>query len=167
MQQLYLTGAEASSMAVHLFRALRIQPVGYVTLPFSTAGRCAGQLLHMLCEPGAPLRNDVPCRIALYQGRSVVVPQVMNELAAPSLRLCLSTHVPMVLDDLDTALLACKDFSAAVAACLHSQHLVVAVVRDDARLQVQHMTPPQEQLWMDTAAPNALEQLIAEVSPRL
>ena len=167
MQQLYLTGTGASALAVSLFRALGLQPVGYVMLPFSAAGRPAGQLLHLLPEPGAPLYNDIPCRIRLYEGRSTVVPAALDEVAAPALRRSLSARVPMLLDDLDTALLACPEFAHAVSACLHSQHLVVSVVRDDAVGHVKRLTPLQEQLWLQADEPDCLERLIAETKPRL
>lgn len=167
MQQLYLTGPEASTLAVSVFRALGVRPVGYVLLPFAATGTTSGHLLHLLSEPGAPLRNDLPCRVQLFEDRSVVVSEVFNEVAAPSLRHCLNTQMPTLLDGLDTAMLACRDFSYAVAACLHSQHLVVSVVRDDAVLQVRHLSPAQEQLWLDASDAGALETLIHEVKPRL
>ncbi len=167
MQQIFLTGSQASLLAAQLVRALELKPVGYVMQPFRVAGREAGQAIHLLTPPGEDTHNDLPCRIYLREGSSAVVEEVLSSVAAPALRCSLSARSPMLLDDLDAALLRCEPFSMAVQACIHSEHLVICVVREDAVAYMKRMSPAPEQFWLDTSEKNALEALLDEARMRL
>lgn len=167
MQQIFLTGSQASQLAVQLVRALELKPVGYVMQPFCVAGREAGQAIHLLTPPGEDAHNDLPCRVYLREGLSAVVEGVLSNVVAPALRRSLSAQSPIFLDDLDAALLHCEPFSLAVRACIHSEHLVICVVRDDAIALMKRMSPAPEQFWLDTSAKNTLETLLDEARMRL
>jgi len=167
MQQIFLTGSQASQLAVQLVRALELKPVGYVMQPFCVAGREAGQALHLLTPPGEDAHNDLPCRVYLGEDSAAVVEEVLADVAAPALRRSLSARSPMLLDDLDEALLRCEPFSLAVRACIHSERLVICVVREDAVAIMKRMSPATEQFWLDTSAKNTLETLLDEARMRL
>lgn len=167
MQQLYLYGNNASAVAMQLLRALGVQAVGYTMQPFRVAGRTAGQALHLLTPTGEEGVNDIPCRVALGQGQTAIVSDVLSLIAAPTLRRSLSARAPMLLDDVDAALLACKPFAAAVQTCIHSEHLVICVAQEDAHAALRRMSPVQEQFWLNTTAENALETLVNEARMRV
>lgn len=167
MQQIFLTGSQASQLAAQLVRALELKPVGYVMQPFCVAGREAGQAIHLLTPPGEDTHNDLPCRVYLGEGSTAVVEEVLSSVVAPALRRSLSAQSPILLDDLDAALLHCEPFALAVRACIHSEHLVICVVREDAVALMKRMFPSPEQYWLDTSAKNALEMLQDEARMRL
>lgn len=167
MQQLYLVGSNASILAAQLVRALGVQAVGYTMQPFCIAGRVAGQALHLLTPPGEKGVNDLPCRIDLGHGQTAVVAEALNLVAAPALRRALSARAPMLLDDVDAALLSCEAFARAVQACIHGEHLTICVAREDAQSALRRMSPAQEQFWLDASADNALEILLSEARMRL
>ena len=88
MQQLLLFsthGAKASVLAQSVIRALPLRAVGFRMLPYALAGQTRGELLHFLGAQD-PMENDVPCTLRLGRQRTVSIPEVWEELAAPTLR---------------------------------------------------------------------------------
>lgn len=171
MQQLYLTGAHASDLADRLFTALNVRPAGYRLQPFSVGGAVRGEALHLLLPPAAPMDNDVPCRIRLRSGDWVVVPRVLDEIAAPNLLRAPTTHTPILLSGLTAQMLTCKAFREAVVSVLLSPRPVIVAADDDAEELLRALTPAETQLWMPippTAEGRAalLEELIAEAAMR-
>lgn len=171
MQQLYLTGRHASTLAEQIFTALNVRPAGYRLQPFSIAGGIRGEALHLLLPPAEPLLNAVPCRVRVSAQDWVVVPQALEQLAAPSLASAALVHAPLLLDGLTADLLACEAFRDAIRQCLTAERPVIAVVRDDAEAPLRALTPADSQQWLavpeDTEARAILlETLIAEAAMR-
>jgi len=81
MQQLYLTGSHASKIALQLFHALNIRPVGFRLAPFEVGGNVRGEAVDLLLPPAAPSYNGVPCRIHLSPSRTAVVITALEEAA--------------------------------------------------------------------------------------
>lgn len=171
MQQLYLTGSHASRIALQLFRALNIRPVGFRLAPFEVDGNVRGEAIDLLVPPAAPMHNGVPCRIHLAAGRTAVVNAALEEVAAPGLLSVTGVHAPMLLDGLHADMLRCRAFREAVRTCLTGRQPVVATVSRDAVTALRRLTPPETQLWFtvpDDEAGQAvlLEQLIPEAALR-
>ena len=143
MQQLCLTGAHAAALADRLFSALNVRPVGLRVSPFSVDGEVRGQALHMLPPPAPPLYNGVPCQVALGDGRSAIVPRVLEEVAAPTLIAALRMHAPVLLSGLSSELLACPVFRQAVRQCLASTQPVVVAADASAAPVLRSLVPPQ------------------------
>ena len=172
MQQLYLTGPHASTLAEQLFAALNVRPAGYQLTPFSVGGSIRGEALHLLLAPAAPMDNDVPCRIRLRSGDWTVVPRVLDEIAAPNLLRAITVHTPILLDGLTAGMLTCAAFREAVVAVLTSDRPVIVAASEDAEEILRALTPEASQMWMPVPATEAgraqlLETLIAEAAMRL
>ena len=172
MQQLYLTGAQASEMTARLFTALNLCPAGYRLTPFSVGGSLRGEALHLLMPPAAPMDNDVPCRIRLRSGDWTVVPRVLDEIAAPNLLRAASIRTPILLEGMTAQMLTCTAFREAVVSLLMGPQLVVVAADDDAEELLRALTPPDTQLWLPVPADSAsrtalLEELVAETALRL
>ena len=172
MQQLYLTGPHASTLAEQLFAALNVRPAGYQLTPFSVGGGIRGEALHLLLAPAAPMDNDVPCRIRLRSGDWTVVPRVLDEIAAPNLLRAITVHTPILLDGLTAGMLTCAAFREAVVAVLTSDRPVIVAASEDAEEILRALTPEASQMWMPVPATEAgraqlLETLIAEAAMRL
>lgn len=172
MQQLYLTGIHASTIADQLFTALNLRPAGYRLLPFSIGGSVRGDALHLLLPPAAPMDNDVPCRIRLRSGDWAVVPRVLDEIAAPNLLRALAVHTPLLLGGITAQMLTCTAFREAVVTLLTSPRPVIVAAQDDAEELLRALTPAETQLWMPVPESEAgraelLETLVAEASMRL
>ncbi len=170
MQQLYLTGLHASQLAERLFQAMNVRPAGYRLLPFCVGDAPRGDALHLLL-PTPPAGNDVPCRIRLSEGRAVLVPQALEEFAAPALRSAACIHTPMLMDELTADMLACPQFREAVRQCLMSDHAVVVVAAPDASDALRALTPATHQLWMHVpedgeARAELLSALVEEAAMR-
>lgn len=172
MQQLYLTGPHASTLADRLFTALNVRPAGYRLTPFSVGGSLRGEALHLLLPPAAPMDNDVPCRIRLRSGDWCVVPRVLDEIAAPNLLRVTSVHTPILLDGLTAGMLTCSAFREAVVQVLTSPRPVIIAADEDAEELLRALTPEETQMWMPVPATEAgraqlLETLITEAALRM
>lgn len=172
MQQLYLTGPHASTMANRLFTALNVRPAGYQLTPFTVGGAVRGEALHLLLPPAAPMDNDVPCRIRLRSGDWTVIPRVLDEIAAPNLLRAITVHTPVLLDGLTAGMLTCSSFREAVVQVLTSPRPVIVAADDDAEELLRALTPEASQMWMPVPAAEAgraqlLETLITEAALRM
>ena len=171
MQQLYLTGPHASTLADRLFTAMNIRPSGYQLTPFTVGGAVRGEALHLLLPPAAPMDNDVPCRIRLRSGDWTIVPRVLDEIAAPNLLRALAAHAPILLSGITAGMLTCAAFREAVVALLLSPRPVIVAADEDAEEILRALTPADNQLWMPVplAEQNRnelLESLVAEAAMR-
>lgn len=171
MQQLYLTGSHASRIALQLFRALNVRPVGFRLTPFAVGENVRGEAVDLLLPPAAPLHNGVPCRIFLSPDRTAVVSAALEEVAAPGILAATSVHAPMLLDGLHADMLRCKAFREAVRTCLTGRQPVVVTASEDAAASLRRLTPPEAQLWFAVPEDEAgqavlLEQLIPEAALR-
>ena len=172
MQQLYLTGRHASSIADRLFTALDVRPAGFRLLPFSVSGAVRGEVLHLLLPPSPPLMNDGPCRIRIAEDAWATVPRVLEETAAPCLERMTHYHAPILLDALSADLLSSPALRTALVRCLMSARPVIAVVHEDARPLLEALTPREHQLWLNVpedadARAALLETLLTEAAMRL
>ena len=172
MQQLYLTGLHAASMADQLFNALNVRPAGYRLTPFTVGGGVRGEALHLLTPPCAPMDNDVPCRVRLRTGDWTILPRVLDEIAAPTLLQARTLRAPILLGGVTGAMLTCRAFREAVVACLKSDCPVIVAASDDAEDILRALTAESDQLWMpvpeSTQGQSALlEELIAEATLRM
>lgn len=171
MQQLYLTGSHSSRVALQLFRALNVRPVGFRLAPFEVDGNVRGEAIDLLLPPAAPVYNGVPCRIFLAPERTVVLPAALEEIAAPGILSVTGVHAPMLLDGLHADMLRCKAFREAVRTCLTGRQAVVVTASKDAASALRRLTPPESQLWFDVPEDEAgqaalLETLIPEAALR-
>lgn len=171
MQQLYLTGKYAPTMADQLFTALNVRPAGYRLTPFSVSGGLRGEALHLLLPPVAPMDNDVPCRIRLHGGDWTIVPRVLDEIAAPSLRQVTAAHTPILLGGITAQMLTCTAFRESIVSLLTGTRPVVVAADDDAEEMLRALTPAETQLWEPVPENEAdrtalLETLIAEAAMR-
>lgn len=169
MQQLCLTGENAGIVADHLFNALNLRPVGLRIAPFSVDGVPMGDAVHLLAPSG---RGGVPCRIRLTQERSVIVPQVLEEVAVPGLLAAQRIQAPLLLDGLRGDLLACRSFCEAVCQCMTGRRMVIVTADASAAELLRALVPAQKQLWFsvpeDAAGQSALlEALVPEAALRL
>ena len=172
MQQLYLTGAQATEMAEKLFNALNVRPTGYQLTPFTVGGGIRGEALHLLTPPCAPMDNDVPCRIRLRTGDWTIIPRVLDEIAAPTLLQARTLHTPILLGGVTGTMLTCRAFREAVVACLQSDCPVIVAASEDAEDILRALTEESAQMWMPVpegadGQSSLLEELIAEASLRL
>lgn len=172
MQQLLLFsthGTKASALAQSVIRALPLRAVGFRMLPYALAGQTRGELLHFLGAQD-PMENDVPCTLRLGRQRTVSIPEVWEELAAPTLRRCIPRHAPILLDRLTEAALDCPAFARTLWDCFQGESPVLALA-DEAlapRLTalLEGMSPLA--LHWDGADQEALfAQLVEEITLRL
>ncbi len=171
MQQLYLTGRDASALASRLFLALNVPPAGFRLLPFTIGGEVRGEALHLLLPPMPPMHNDVPVRIRMGDHAWTTVPQVLDGIAAPCLTSLTQVRTFLWVDSVTGEMLASPVFTAALRDCLLRQHPVVVVAQEDAMAALKELTPIANQLWMpvpeDAAGQEALlEELITEATLR-
>lgn len=168
MQQLCLTGRDAASLADRLFHALNVQPVGLRFESFAVDG-CVRGLAAFLTPP--PTLNAVPCRIMMPGGRSVTVPAVLEEVAAPGLLAALRIQAPVLIAGLSADLLACDALREAVRRCMAAPRPVIVTADESAREVLQTLVPQEEQLWFDVPEDKAgqsalLTALIPEAALR-
>ncbi|MBR6668982.1 MAG: hypothetical protein IKL25_11605 [Clostridia bacterium] len=172
MQQLYLTGIHAASLADQLFNSLNVRPSGYRLVPFTIGGSIRGEAMRLLLPPAAAMDNDTPCRIRLRETDWTIIPRALEEIAAPNLRNAVNAHMPILLGWLDAQMLTCTAFREAVVSLLTSPRPVIVACSDDAEEILRALTPADRQLWFpvpDSAQGRAalLEELVAEASMRL
>lgn len=171
MQQLCLTGSAPGVIAARLFNALNVQPTILRIAPFDLDGATAGDALYLYPPAIAQGACCVPCRIRLTPERAVLVPQVLEEVAAPALRSAMRVHSPILLDGLTAELLTCSPFAQAVCQCLQSERAVV-ITADDVAARMLRAALPEPQLLCiavpeDEAGRAALlEMLIPEAALR-
>ena len=114
MQQLYLTGDGASASAAQLMNALNVPFSGFQLTPVRVGGSLRGEALHLLLPPPKPRLNDVLCRVRLTEKDWLLLPQVMEEIAAPGLCGTFSTRTPILIDRIELEMLACPAFCDAL-----------------------------------------------------
>lgn len=171
MQQLCLTGFAPGDLADRLFNALDVPFAGLRIAPFTLDGAMAGDVLCM-CPPSiSPGTARIPCRIRLTQERSVLVPQVLEEIAVPALHAAMRVQSPILLDGLTAELLMCAPFAQAICQCLQSDRPVIVTADDVAARMLQASLPDGQLLILPVpqdAAGQAtlLEELIPEAMLR-
>ncbi len=168
MQQLCLTGSHAPRIAERLFNALNVQPVGLRIAAFLVDGVPHGDALYLLPPP--PL-NGVPCRVLLTPERTAILPQALEEVAAPGLLTAMRLQTPMLISGLSGDLLACEPLRDAVCQCMMRNRPAVVTADGSAREVLQTLLPLEKQLWLavpDDEAGQAvlLETLIPEAALR-
>lgn len=171
MQQLCLTGSAPGVVAERLFNALNVQPTSLRFAPFDLDGVTVGDALYLYPPAIAQGACCIPCRICLPQDRAALIPQVLEEVAAPALRSALRVHSPILLEGLTAELLSCSAFAQAVCQCLQSDRAVV-VTADDAAIRMLQAALPEPQLLCftvpedETGRSALLEMLIPEAALR-
>ena len=133
MQQLYLTGDGASASAAQLMNALNV--------PFS----------------GFRL-----CRVRLTEKDWLLLPQVMEEIAAPGLCGTFSTRTPILIDRIEPEMLACPAFCNALMQVQAREQLAIFVVADGAEKPLQQMMPENRQRWF--SAPDTRAETLVEAA---
>lgn len=171
MQQLCLTGSEAGTIAGRLFNALNVPPAGLRIAPFAVDGTTAGDAVYLFPPAIAPGACCVPCRIRLTQERTVIVPEVLQEVAVPALRAAMRVQSPILLQGLTADLLMCAPFAQAVCQCLQGDRPVVVTADDVAARMLQAALPEAQLLCFAVPADadgqaSLLEALIPEAALR-
>ena len=171
MQQLCLTGYQPDVLAGRLFHALDVQPAGLRIAPFSVDGVPAGDAVYVFPPAIAPGACCIPCRIRLTQERSVLIPQVLEDVAVPALRSAMRVQSPILLTGLTADLLDCAPFAQAVCDCLQSNRAVVLTADALAARMLQAALTGTQLLCFDSPADAAgqaalLEELIPEAALR-
>ncbi len=170
MQQLYLVGHDASSLALQIFTAHNVHPAGFRLLSFNIGNAPRGEALHLLQPPAPPMHNDVPALICLGN-ETVPVPQVMDRIAAPALRSLIGVRQVALIDRITADMLSSAAFRDALQGCLMRDAAVIVVAEENAVPALQALTPADCQLWMTVPeAPDArqalLETLVTEAALR-
>lgn len=147
MQQLYLTGDGASASAAQLMNALNVPFSGFRLTPVRVGGSLRGEALHLLLPPPKPRLNDVLCRVRLTEKDWLLLPQVMEEIAAPGLCGTFSTRTPILIDRIEPEMLACPAFCDALMQVQAREQLAIFVVADGAETPLQQMMPENRQRW--------------------
>lgn len=137
MQQLYLTGDGASTSAAQLMNALNVPFSGFQLTPVRVGGSLRGEALHLLLPPPKPRLNDVLCRVRLTEKDWLLLPQVMEEIAAPGLCGTFSTRTPILIDRIEPEMLACPAFCDALMQVQAREQLAIFVVADGAEKPLQ------------------------------
>lgn len=166
MEHLFLTGAGADTLAQRLLSALNVPFSGYCLKPFSIAGQVRGEALHFLLPSAPPRLNDVPCRIRLTEKQWMLLPQVMEEIAAPGLCSALSVPTPMLVCSIDDEMLRCPAFCDALMQVQAREQLAIFVVETSAVEAVQLLLPPNRQRWFDCTT-TTLDTLVEAATLRL
>lgn len=172
MQQILLFSAscgEASSLAQSVIYALPLRAVGFRMLPYALAGQNRGELLHFLGAQD-PMENDVPCTLCLGRQRTLAIPQVWEELAAPTLRRCIPRHAPILLDRLTEAALDCPAFVRVLEDCFRGDSPVLALAHQALAPRLTALLEPMSPLtlhWDGTNREHLFAQLVEEISLRL
>ena len=154
MQQLYLTGDGASASAAQLMNALNVPFSGFQLTPVRVGGSLRGEALHLL--------NDVLCRVRLTEKDWLLLPQVMEEIAAPGLCGTFSTRTPILIDRIEPEMLACPAFCDALMQVQAREQLAIFVVADGAEKPLQQMMPENRQRWF--SAPDTPAETLVEAA---
>ena len=149
MQQLYLTGDGASASAAPLMNALNVPFSGFRLTPVHLGGSLRGEALHLLLPPPKPRLNDVLCRVRLTEKDWLLLPQVMEEIAAPGLCGTFSTRTPILIDRIEPEMQA-------------REQRVIFVVADGAEKPLQQMMPENRQRWF--SAPDTRAETLVEAA---
>lgn len=172
MQQILLFTSNlkaASALAQSVAHALPLRAVGFRMLPYSLAGYTRGELLHFLGAQD-PVENDVPCTLRLGRERTVSIPEVWEELAAPTLRRCIPRHAPILLDRLTEAALDCPAFARTLWDCFQGESPVLALADESLAPRLTALLEGMSPLALhwDGADQEALfAQLVEEITLRL
>lgn len=166
MQQLYLTGKGASARAEQLVNALNVPFSGFRLTPVEVGGDLRGEALHLLLPPPKPRLNDVLCRVRLTETDWLLLPQVMEEIAAPGLCATFSTRTPVLIDRITPEMLACPSFCDALTQVQAQERLAIFVAADGAEKTLRQMMPESRQRWFD-ASDTAAETLVEAAMLRL
>lgn len=162
MQQLYLTGDGASASAAQLVNALNMPFSGFQLTPVHLGGDLRGEALHLLLPPPKPRLNDVLCRVRLTEKDWLLLPQVMEEIAAPGLCSTSSTRTPLLIDRITPEMLACPAFCEALMQVQAREQLAIFVVADGAEAPLRQLMPENRQRWF--SAPDTPAEMLVEAA---
>ena len=116
------------------------------------------------------MENDVPCTLRLGRQRTVSIPEVWEELAAPTLRRCIPRHAPILLDRLTEAALDCPAFARTLWDCFQGESPVLALADESLAPRLTALLEGMSPLALhwDGADQEALfAQLVEEITLRL
>lgn len=162
MQQLYLTGDGASASAAQLVNALNMPFSGFQLTPVHLGGDLRGEALHLLLPPPKPRLNDVLCRVRLTEKDWLLLPQVMEEIAAPGLCGTFSTRTPILIDRILPEMLACPSFCDALIQVQAREQLAIFVAADGAEAPLRQLMPENRQRWF--SAPDTPAETLVEAA---
>ena len=120
------------------------------------------EALHLLLPPPKPRLNDVLCRVQLTEKDWLLLPQVMEEIAAPGLCGTFSTRTPILIDRIEPEMLACPAFCNALMQVQAREQLAIFVVADGAEKPLQQMMPENRQRWF--SAPDTRAETLVEAA---
>ena len=115
-----------------------------------------------LLPPPKPRLNDVLCRVRLTEKDWLLLPQVMEEIAAPGLCGTFSTRTPILIDRIEPEMLACPAFCDALMQVQAREQLAIFVVADGAEKPLQQMMPENRQRWF--SAPDTRAETLVEAA---
>ena len=115
-----------------------------------------------LLPPPKPRLNDVLCRVRLTEKDWLLLPQVMEEIAAPGLCGTFSTRTPILIDRIELEMLACPAFCDALMQVQAREQLAIFVVADGAEKPLQQMMPENRQRWF--SAPDTPAETLVEAA---
>lgn len=159
----------ASALAQSVAHALPLRAVGFRMLPYALAGYTRGELLHFLGAQD-PMENDVPCTLRLGRERTVSIPEVWEELAAPTLRRCIPRHAPILMDRLTEAALDCPAFARVLGDCFHGDSPVLALAEESLAPRLDALlgdAAPCVLHWDGSGRERMFAHLVEEISLRL
>lgn len=130
--------------------------------PVHLGGSLRGEALHLLLPPPKPRLNDVLCRVRLTEKDWLLLPQVMEEIAAPGLCGTFSTRTPILIDRIELEMLACPAFCDALMQVQAREQLAIFVVADGAEKPLQQMMPENRQRWF--SAPDTPAETLVEAA---
>lgn len=135
---------------------------GFQLTPVRVGGSLRGEALHLLLPPPKPRLNDVLCRVRLTEKGWLLLPQVMEEIAAPGLCGTFSTRTPILIDRIEPEMLVCPAFCDALMQVQAREQLAIFVVADGAEKPLQQMMPENRQRWF--SAPDTPAETLVEAA---
>ena len=130
--------------------------------PWRQPARRSAAPLPLLLPPPKPRLNDVLCRVRLTEKDWLLLPQVMEEIAAPGLCGTFSTRTPILIDRIEPEMLACPAFCDALMQVQAREQLAIFVVADGAEKPLQQMMPENRQRWF--SAPDTPAETLVEAA---
>ena len=102
------------------------------------------------------------CRVRLTEKDWLLLPQVMEEIAAPGLCGTFSTRTPILIDRIEPEMLACPAFCDALMQVQAREQLAIFVVADGAEKPLQQMMPENRQRGF--SAPDTRAETLVEAA---
>ncbi len=140
-KHLFLTGEKQvgkSTLLQKILKAKKIDPCGFVTLPFFIEGEKRGYYLHALSplEKGE-YNSNVPAILRLGEKRLIGIEEVFESLGVHILTQALKENRPLVIDELGRAEKHCPCFINAVLRSLDEKNQIFGVVQKGAEHYLQ------------------------------